>query len=146
HPFSFEHNEKNGTGNLTQFAVPYFDNSGYYGMRFRFGGTWTSWRAILFENANGQFLPSTDNANTLGTFNRRFSVVYAGTGAINTSDERDKVWRGAITDDEYAAALQIIDELGFYQWEGSVAEKGPDGARYHFGPRAQRAFAILDDH
>jgi hypothetical protein len=48
-------------------------------------------------------------------------------------------------DDEYAAALEIIGELGFYQWKDSVAEKGDD-ARLHFGARAQRVFAIMDKH
>ena len=71
--------------------------------------------------------------------------VYAGTGTINTSDEREKTWRGGLSDAEYAAALKIIDELGFYQWNDSIAEKGSD-ARLHFGARAQRVFAMLDEH
>ena len=95
---------------------------------------------------NGNVHPITDNGNTLGLSSKRWSVVYAATGSINTSDEEQKTWRGAMSDAELAAARDIIGELGFYQWNDSIAEKGKDGARYHFGLRAQRAFAIIDKH
>ena len=72
-------------------------------------------------------------------------MVYAGTGTINTSDEREKTWRGAASPAEIAAARRIIAELGFYQWNDAIADKGEDGARYHFGPRAQRVWAIMAD-
>lgn len=95
--------------------------------------------------STGAVTPGADNSQTLGSASLRWSVVYAGTSTINTSDERDKTWRGPISDNEYAAAIQIIDELGFYQWNDAVAEKGAE-ARLHFGARAQRVFAILDEH
>ncbi|MGI9363172.1 MAG: tail fiber domain-containing protein [Parasphingorhabdus sp.] len=95
---------------------------------------------------NGAILPGADNTQTLGSASLRYAVLYAGTGTINTSDERHKTWRSGLSEDEYAAALQIIDELGFFQWNDAIAEKGPDDARYHFGVRAQQAFDILDDH
>lgn len=41
HPFSFEYYTKNGTGNMTQFAIGYNVNELW--MRNRYGGTWTSW-------------------------------------------------------------------------------------------------------
>lgn len=56
HPFNFEYSSKNGSGNITQFAIPYSAishlNSGIY-MRGRYAGTWSSWVRILTENTNG---------------------------------------------------------------------------------------------
>jgi len=94
----------------------------------------------------GVMRPSSDNAFALGGASNRWSVVYAGTGAINTSDEREKTWRGELTEAEYEAGLEVIDQLGFYQWNDAIAEKGADGARYHFGVRAQQVWAIFAEH
>lgn len=88
--------------------------------------------------------PTSDNVLTLGTGSLRWSVVYAATGTINTSDEREKVWRGAATEAELRAAKRIAVELGFYQWADAVKEKG-DVARFHFGARAQQVWAIMAD-
>lgn len=96
-------------------------------------------------DAVGVVRPGADNAQSLGTGTQRWSVVYAGTGTINTSDEREKVWRGAMTPAELAAAKRIIAELGIYQWNDAIAAKGADNARLHFGVRAQLAFAIMVD-
>ncbi len=89
--------------------------------------------------------PGSDNDRTLGSSSLRWSVVYAGTGAINTSDAREKTWRGAPTTAELAAARRIIAELGFFQWNDAIADKGAAGARYHFGVRAQAVWAIMAD-
>lgn len=144
HPFSFEYETKDGTGTkMTQFAIPYVNSANIF---FRIkNNTWASWQEVLCSDQNGHFRPAVTGVSNLGDSGRRFNTVYATTGSINTSDEREKTWRGAMTDDEYAAALAIIAELGFYQWNDSIAEKGED-ARFHFGPRAQRVFAILDEH
>jgi len=99
----------------------------------------------LIVEADGIVRPNTDNAQAFGTASFRWSVVYAGTGTINTSDEREKHWRGPLNEAELRAAKRIIGELGIYQWNDAVAEKGEDGARLHFGVRAQQAFAIMED-
>lgn len=90
-------------------------------------------------------LSGADNGRVLGSASLRWSTVYAGTGTINTSDEREKHWRGELSLAELRAAKRIIAELGVYQWNDAVAEKGEDGARLHFGVRAQQAFAIMED-
>lgn len=95
---------------------------------------------------NGNVHPITDNASTVGLSSKRWSVVYAVTGTINTSDEDQKTWRGAMSPAELAAARAITAELGFYQWNDAISEKGADAARLHFGVRAQRAFAIMEKH
>jgi len=102
----------------------------------------------MFE-AGGNFRPYNDNGYSVGVAANRISVVYAGTGTINTSDERLKVWIGRATEDRAAKdrriARAILDELGWYQFTDAVTEKGPDGARWHFGARAQRIWQIVAD-
>ncbi len=44
-----------------------------------------------------------------------------------------------------AAARRIALELGFYQWNDAIAQKGAAGARLHFGVRAQTVWAIMAD-
>src|SRR3546814_7183771 len=44
---------------------------------------------------------------------------------------------------ELAAAARIARELGFYCWNDAIAAKGADGARRHFGVRAQAVWAIM---
>lgn len=54
YPFTFEYTSKDGTGNLTQFAVGY--NTNKLHMRYRLTGTWTSWVEFI----------TTDNFNATG--------------------------------------------------------------------------------
>lgn len=96
-------------------------------------------------NSSGNINPTSDNANSLGLAGNRWSVIYAGTGTIDTSDEHMKAWRGALTAAELAAAKAIVGELGIYRWLDAVEAKGPD-ARLHFGARAQRVWAIMAEH
>ena len=112
------------------------------GVTFRDGSSYTS-RLVI--ESGGHLRPGGDNSLTLGTASFRWSQLYAGTSTINTSDERQKVWRGGIQEAEREAARAIIGELGFYQWADAVAEKGDD-ARYHFGVKAQRVWAIMAEH
>lgn len=94
--------------------------------------------------SGGTVRPGADNTQSLGEASLRWSTVFAGTGTINISDEREKVWRGAMTEAEMRAAKRLLAELGMFQFTDSIEEKGED-ARLHFGVRAQKAFAILED-
>jgi hypothetical protein len=87
--------------------------------------------------------PGVDNSQNLGTASLRWATVFAATGTINTSDEREKTWRGALTDAELRAANRIAKEIGIFQWNDSIAKKGADGARLHVGVRAQAVWAIM---
>lgn len=89
--------------------------------------------------------PLTDNVQDIGAPALRFDTLFAGTGTINTSDARDKLWQGPASDAELRAARRIGAELGFYQWHSAVADKGADRARRHFGVRAQAVWAIMAD-
>jgi hypothetical protein len=79
--------------------------------------------------------PGADNAQPLGDATKRWSVVYSGTAAINTSDERAKRQIGQID----AAVLRAWAKVEFvqYKFNDAVTTKG-DGARWHFGVIAQR--------
>ncbi|OYY67411.1 MAG: hypothetical protein B7Y47_16615 [Sphingomonas sp. 28-63-12] len=100
---------------------------------------------LRIQEGTGHLFPAADNAQANGGGSNRWSVVFAGTGTINTSDEREKAWRSAPTEAELDAAWECFEELGFYQWNDQVAEKG-DAARFHFGPRAQRVWSIFAQH
>lgn len=90
----------------------------------------------------GPFRPGADNAFSLCTAANRSSVVYSATGAINTSDEGEKKWLGDFTDPYRRAAKRIIAEIGLFQWNDSIAEKG-DEARLQIGVRAQQVARIM---
>lgn len=93
----------------------------------------------------GHTEPGVDNVQTMGSASLRWSVVYAGTGSINTSDARDKTDVAPLTADELAAAADLSRAVGTYQWLESVQLKGAD-ARHHAGLTVQQAIAIMQAH
>jgi len=111
------------------------------------GPSWQFWVAGALSCAvtGSDIRPGSDNGKSLGNASNRWSVVYSASGTINTSDAGEKRWRGAMTAGELAAARRIVAELGFYQWNDAIAAKGEDGARYHFGVRAQAVWDIMAD-
>ena len=86
-------------------------------------------------DASGNVSPGADNTKTMGTAALRWSVIYAGTGAINTSDERAKQQIAPID----AAALRAWGRVQYSQFKfnDAVRQKG-SGARVHIGLIAQR--------
>jgi Chaperone of endosialidase/Right handed beta helix region len=95
-------------------------------------GTAGTIRLIL--GAGGQLYPASDNNLPLGVPANRWSVVYAGTGTINTSDEREKQDIGDIPDDWLDAWADV--RWVRFKYRDAVAEKA-DGARWHVGVVAQ---------
>ena len=102
--------------------------------------------ADKFAVTTGAAYAVNDNTMSLGGPSNRMTALYAVTGSINTSDEREKTWRGGLSDLEYAAGRAIFGELGFYQWTEEVDKKGANGARFHFGARAQHVWTIFATH
>jgi hypothetical protein len=96
-------------------------------------------------NETGDFRPWVDNLHNIGAGSSRVGTVFAATGAINTSDAHEKTWRGPPGEAELRAAKRIAAELGFFQWNDAIAEKGAGAARRHFGVRAQAVWAIMAD-
>lgn len=123
-------------------------HGGYAGIRLSCTTTTLLDRAVLI-GTYGRLMPDGDNLSnqSLGDPSARWTVVYAASSTISTSDEREKLWRGAMTANELAAARAVLaGELGFYQWHYAIAEKGAEGARLHFGVRAQRVWDIFETH
>ncbi|HBS63067.1 MAG TPA: hypothetical protein DEB32_10190, partial [Stenotrophomonas sp.] len=100
----------------------------------------------LYMAASGANLrPNVDNATAIGTGSNRFSVVFAATGSINTSDEREKTPVRPLEQAEISAAAQLGREIGAYKWLASVEAKG-DAARWHIGMTVQRAIEVMQSH
>lgn len=78
--------------------------------------------------------PAADNVRTLGTGSLRWSVVYAATGAISTSDARTKQQIELIPD-EWLDAWGGVRHVRF-KFNDAVEEKG-EAARWHVGYVAQ---------
>lgn len=78
HPFGFEYSTKNGTGTLTQFAIPYgyapgMDSNIF--MRGRYDDSWTAWVKIVSENLSGDIYV-TNNCSALSFTDR--TPAYTG--------------------------------------------------------------------
>ncbi len=75
----------------------------------------------------GAIAPSADNAHALGTASLRFSTVYAATGTINTSDEREKC---DIADSELGLDFVRLLKPRSYRWRvGALQPVPPDAGR-----------------
>lgn len=96
----------------------------------------------LLIDPTGVVKPATDNTQTLGAASFRWSVVYAGTGTINTSDERQKTDINDLTATEKAVAQVVKGLIKSFKYTDAVTLKG-DNARTHFGVMAQEVGAAF---
>lgn len=96
-------------------------------------GDTTQWINALSIDNSGNILAGQDNAKTLGGASNRWSTVFAGTGTINTSDERGKKNIGAIPD-------KWLDAWAGVQWQ-RFKMKG--GTRWHIGLVAQQVHSAF---
>jgi len=96
-------------------------------------------------DSSGHMAPGADNTQNCGTAAKRWAVVYAGTGAINTSDARVKTPVQTLTNAEVCAAVALSREIGTFRFLDAVAAKG-DRARLHIGMTVQRAVEIMTAH
>ena len=82
------------------------------------------------------FLPAIDNSYTLGQTTLRWSTIYAGTGAINTSDKRAKTDIQSLNEAELATAKILKGLIKKFKYIDAINSKG-DNARIHVGVIAQ---------
>ena len=66
HPFSFEYVSKNGSGNMTQYAIPYQDGLDMY-FRVRINNVWGAWRTILTDYNLPTYAVPNKNQNNWAT-------------------------------------------------------------------------------
>jgi len=98
----------------------------------------------IYYNANvASLFPISDNTNSLGRSGYRWSVVYAGTGTINTSDATLKQQIRSLTDVEKAVALKVKAGIKAFKFNDAVQKKS-NSARVHFGVIAQEVKAAFE--
>lgn len=87
------------------------------------------------SSSGGNFGPGDDGARKCGFSSNRWSEIFAVTGAVNTSDEREKT---AIVDPD-DALMRAWSKVAFkaFQFKDAVEKKGAD-ARLHVGVIAQQ--------
>ena len=70
HSFSFEYYFKNGSGSLTQMAIPYtFGNDSALWIRSRYDGIWTSWQKMMTQLACDKRYVQLSQANVFSAQN-----------------------------------------------------------------------------
>ncbi|MBW9463249.1 hypothetical protein FHC49_18160 [Kluyvera sp. EC_51] len=106
-------------------------------MNFRVSG------ADKFYIDSAALYPATDNTLSIGKPSNRASVVYAGTGAINTSDGRLKDKVVSINAAEKRVAITLKSLIRRYRYKDAIETKGGD-ARLHFGVIAQEVKAAFE--
>lgn len=89
--------------------------------------------------------PGSDNVYDYGSATFRGRTAYFGTGPINTSDQRHKPIIERIPD-ALLDAWADVDWGNRFKFDDAIAEKGADGARWHFGLIAQWVHDALDKH
>lgn len=87
---------------------------------------------LTIASPSGHVTPGADNTQNFGSGSFRWATIFAGTGTINTSDERYKVLRegGDLSDAEYRAWSNVRAIV--YRDLDSFERKG-DAARLHIG-------------
>ncbi|ACL57408.1 tail fiber domain-containing protein [Methylobacterium nodulans] len=112
---------------------------------YQYGGPLRLFRSDsgdLFTFNTPYFAPGNDGGMALGQPTAKWSMVYAASGSINTSDARKKTGVAPLTEAELAWAQDLAREIGAFQFLSAVAEKGEDGARHHIGLTVQRAIEL----
>lgn len=96
----------------------------------------------LYSGSTG-FTPNTDNTASCGSAGYRWSVVYAGTGTINTSDEREKQDVKELSEAEKQVAIAIKGLIRSFKFKDAVTKKS-NNARIHVGVIAQDVKAAFE--
>jgi hypothetical protein len=98
--------------------------------------------AIVPTNETGTI---SDNTESWGNASYRWTVIYATTGTINTSDANEKQDIQNLSDAELAVARELKNLFKTFRWKEAVAEKG-DNARIHVGVIAQDVQQLFAEH
>lgn len=147
------------TGGIAEiYANSPGSGQGELSINVRNGGT--PFLALRCETS-GHTRPGADNAYSCGTASNRWSVVYAATGTINTSDETLKTESGYVPGLEFVTKVNpfsykwIIGKNNIVQEPDGFDKKGKPkfktkiipvaGKREHWGFKAQQIKSILDE-
>ena len=95
--------------------------------------------------AGNNIYPTVDNTYSCGIASNRWSVIYAGSGTINTSDDREKTYSD-IPDIEMQVAKELKSLVKRFKFNSSIAEKGEENARIHYGTSAQSVIEVFEKY
>ena len=101
----------------------------------------TTSRLTLF-GVSGNWGAGADNTQSWGTSSARWSVIYAGTGTINTSDQREKQQVRNLSVAERNVAKKLKDSIKAFKFNDAVQIKG-EKARIHVGVIAQEVIELF---
>jgi hypothetical protein len=94
-------------------------------------------------NSSGNVQPGADDAQSMGTSDFKWSVVYAATGTINTSDANQKQDIAELDEIEKEVAVALKGLIKKFRFKNAVVKKGRD-ARIHVGVIAQDVKAAFE--
>jgi hypothetical protein len=97
---------------------------------------------VLTAPSSGVVRTSTDNSTSLGNASFRWSEVFAGTGTINTSDEREKQDIAELNAAEKRVAVALKGMIKKFRFKDAVAVKSSK-ARIHVGVIAQEVMTAF---
>lgn len=103
------------------------------------GGWGCEYHFILHSNGMNSFRPGSDGASYLGTSNCRWSTVYSTSGAVSTSDLKQK----DVIDDYDFKARDFI--MGLKPIAYRLNAKGASGKRIHMGFGAQPVYKLINN-
>lgn len=129
-------------------ATSTYNDDGDAGMNinFRLTGNNQGTSNLLYATSYGynmtatSFYHFTDNTASLGLSSLRWSVVYAASGSINTSDIRDKT---DVADLDYG--LDFVNNLRPVKYRYADRDAEIEGVRTHMGFIAQEVRSVLGD-
>lgn len=101
-------------------------------------GNWSGFLKVDADTASTE--PGEDNSYSLGSASKRWSTVYSGTGAVNTSDANCKQDIQDIPEELLKAWGSVKFQM--FKFRDAVEIKG-DGSRWHFGVVAQEVEAAF---
>ena len=98
-------------------------------------------RVFRIDSSTSAICPGGDATQQLGSSSFRYSTIFASTGSINTSDEREKT--SIVSPDE--ALMRAWGKVNFrvFQFRDAVEKKGTD-ARLHVGVIAQQVIEAFE--
>lgn len=88
-------------------------------------------------------LPTVDDSVSVGNASYKWSVIYAATGTINTSDENEKTEIVDVSEAEKRVAKKLKNSIKRFKFKSAVESK-KDQARNHFGVIAQEVKAAFE--
>jgi hypothetical protein len=111
---------------------------------FRYLDTGFGSGGTVFSASTASIGPSTgfDNTISCGSASFRYTIVYATTGTINTSDANYKEQIQSLEAAELRVATAVKGLIKKFKWKDAVAKKG-DAARIHVGVIAQEVEAAF---